>query len=305
MLFRSGAWFSKIGKTSAGIEAREERIVSNVLGDAMANNKPVPGQPDSVQFTHAKQRLNVNYFVEQTFNVKKFSAAIGASGNYNTLFKNNFAFGINAGYAFVPGGNVYANVNRALRLPTFTDLYYKSATQIANPELMPETSLTSEIGIRWNGYGVRTSLNVYYRMGQNIIDWVKTPDEEKWRSVNHTNINALGGELSVGYSYGYWLKNIMINYSYCHLDKELSDNLMSKYAMDYLKRKATVTLEHGIWKGFGASWQFSYQQREGVYTDIEGTVQNYQPIYLLDGRIYWQQEGMNVYVEASNLLNQR
>ena len=303
--FLKGAWYSSVGKTAAGVELRQESIVSNVLGDVMENSKPVPGQPDSVQFTHSKSRFNVNYFIEQTFIYKKFSATICASGHYNTMFKNNFAFGANVGYEFAKGGNIYANVNRALRLPTFTDLYYQSATQIANPNLMPETSLTTEVGISWANYGFNTSLNVYYRMGENIIDWVKSPEEEKWRSVNHTNINALGGELSVGYHYGYWLKNLMLNYSYCNLTKMEEENVMSKYALDYLKHKVTLTLEHGIWKGFGASWQFNFQQREGVYTTIEGTVQNYTPVYLLDGRIFWQNEAMKVYVEASNLLNQQ
>ena len=34
-------------------------------------------------------------------------------------------------------------------------------------------------------------------------------------------------------------------------------------------------------------------------------MQNYQPVYLLDGRVYWQNAKLNVYVEASNLIGQR
>ena len=108
----------------------------------------------------------------------------------------------------------------------------------------------------------------------------------------------------VGYKYGYWLKNLEVGYAYCQLDKDAGD-LLSKYALDYLKHKLTVNVAHGIYKGFGASWQFTFQQREGNYTDKEGTVQNYQPVYLLDGRVYWQNAKLNVYVEASNLIGQR
>jgi iron complex outermembrane receptor protein len=218
------------------------------------------------------------------------------------MFQNNFAFGANVGYMFAKNGNLYANVNRSLRLPTFTDLYYKSATQIANPNLKPEESLTAELGMRWANYGFRTNLSTYYRIGQNLIDWVKRADEEKWQSVNHTRVDAMGGEVNVGYSHGYWLKNIEISYAYCHLNKEAGE-LLSKYALDYLEHKLALHLEHGIYKGFGASWQATYQSRNGAYSDKQGNTQTYQPFWLLDGRIFWQTDKLHVFVESSNLLN--
>ncbi len=294
----------RIGRTSFGAELRDEHIFSNVLGDDLETARRVPFAADSVQFTKAKNRLNVNYFAEQMFSVGNFVAAVGISGNYNTMFRHNFAFTANASYHFAADGEVFANVSRALRLPTFTDLYYQSATQIANPNLKPEESLTSEIGVRWAGHGFRTSLNAYYRVGKNLIDWVKTPDEERWRSVNHTRVDAFGGEVSLAYSHGYWLKNLESNYAYCQLSKDAGE-LMSKYALDYLRHKFTVNFAHGIYKGFGASWQFTFQQREGTYTDVDGAVQRYTPAYLLDGRIFWQNQKLNIFLEGSNLIGQK
>lgn len=172
---------------------------------------------------------------------------------------------------------------------------------MANPALKPEESLTTEISLRWADYGLHSNLNVYYRIGQNIIDWVKTPEAEKWQSVNHTHIDAFGGEAEIGYRYGYWLKNITIGYAYCHLSKTAGE-LMSKYALDYLKHKLTFNLEHGIYRGFGASWQLVYQSRVGNYMDITGARLGYTPVWLFDGRIYWQNSTINVFVEGSNLL---
>ena len=80
---------------------------------------------------------------------------------------------------------------------------------------------------------------------------------------------------------------------------------MSKYALDYLRHKFTVNLAHGIYKGFGASWQFTFQQREGTYTDVDGAVQRYTPAYLLDGRIFWQNQKLNIFLEGSNLIGQK
>ncbi len=291
----------RIGRTAIGAELRNEHIFSNVLGDDLEKSRRVPFAPDSVRFTKSKNRLNVNYFVEQAFYFGNFSASVGASGNYNTLFHHNFAFTANLGYRFDTDGGVFASVGRALRLPTFTDLYYQSATQAANSHLQPEESLTTEIGAHWNKKGFRTSLNAYYRIGRNLIDWVKTPDEERWRSVNHTRVDAFGGEVSLAYAHGYWLKNIEIGYAYCQLTKDAGE-LLSKYALDYLRHKLTLNLAHGIYKGFGASWQFAFQQREGTYTDIDGALQRYKPVYLFDGRLFWQNDRLNIFVEGSNLL---
>lgn len=294
----------RIGRTSVGAEVRDEHIFSNVLGDGLAAPKRVPFAPDTVRFTKAKNRLNVNYFVEQAFYAGGFLASVGFSGNYNSMFRHNFAATANVGYRFAAAGAVFASVSRALRLPTFTDLYYQSATQVANPNLKPEESLTAEVGAHWGKNGFRASLNAYYRVGRNLIDWVKSPDEERWRSVNHTRVDAFGGEVSLAYAHGYWLKNLEVGYAYCQLDKDAGE-LLSKYALDYLRHKLTLNLSHGIYKGFGASWQFTYQQREGSYTDSDGAVQNYRPVYLLDGRVYWQNSKINVYLEASNLIGQR
>ncbi len=299
-----GSWYSSIGKTSAGVELRNENIISNVLGDKLDNPIQVPGQDDSTLFIYGKNRLNLNYFVEQHFFIDDFSASVGISGNYNTMFSHNLACSASAAYRFTTNGNIFASFNRSIRLPTFTDLYYKSATQIANPNLQPEKSMTAEIGINYGIKGFNINASAYYRWGQNIIDWIKTPEEEKWRSMNHSNVNALGGEISASYSHGYWLKKIEATYSYCQLDKE-THGYLSKYALDYLKHKITANLSHGIYKGFGASWSANYQIRNGEYTDIEDLVQKYKPVFTLDGRIYWQNSNLKIYVEASNITNTR
>lgn len=299
-----GAWYSRIGKTAAGIEVRNENILSNVLGDELEYPKHVPGEAADIMFLYGKNRLNVNYFIEQSFFVNKFSASVGVAGNYNTMFKNNFAFGANIGYEYVHGGNVFASINRSLRLPTFTDLYYKSATQLANSELKPEESLTTEIGINYSQYGFSGHLSAYYRVGKNIIDWVKKPDDVQWFSMNHSRVDAMGGEIALAYSHGYWLKKAEVTYSYCNLTKDAGEYI-SKYALDYLRHKLTFALHHGIWRGFGASWTLSYQARNGEYNDREGNVVSYKPVWLLNGRIYWENRKIKLFVEATNITNRK
>ena len=124
--------------------------------------------------------------------------------------------------------------------------------------------------------------------------------------MNHTRVDAWGSEVSVGYRMGYWLKNIEASYSYCQMTKD-SQGLLSLYALDYLKHKVTLTVEHGIYSGLGASWTLCYRDRNVSYTDAANNVVNYTPVWLLGGKIYWQddRDRFNIYVEATNMLNQR
>jgi iron complex outermembrane receptor protein len=252
-------------------------------------------------FMVGKNRMNINYFAEQAFFVKNFSASIGVSGNYNAMFGHNFAFGANAGCEFYKNSRVYLNVNRALRLPTFTDLYYKSAVQDANPNLKPEENLTAEIGVKFSHKGFYANFAAFYRHGNNIIDWVKLPTETKWRSENR-KIDTYGGEIAVGYRSNKFVRNAKISYSYLNSIAELAENLQSKYALDYLKHKLSVRFEHKIYRGFGASWQYVLQRRND-YVNANGDLVKYDAFGLLDGRIFWQNPRLKFFLEATNILD--
>jgi iron complex outermembrane receptor protein len=76
------------------------------------------------------------------------------------------------------------------------------------------------------------------------------------------------------------------------------------YALDYLRHKATLRLEHRIYRGFGASWSLSFRQRQGEYTALDGTIQNYRPVFLLDGSLYWKNDRLKVSIDAHNMADQ-
>ncbi|MGL4908101.1 MAG: TonB-dependent receptor [Bacteroidales bacterium] len=298
------AYFSKIGKSSLGIELRNEHIFSNVLGDSLKTPHKIPLEKTDEVFIYGKNRLNINYFAEQVFFISKLSASIGVSGNYNSMFKTNFAFGTNLGYKLKRHTNIYLSLNRALRLPNYTDLYYKSATQISNPNLKPESSITLEIGAKHLSKHFHSNTSLFYRIGTDIIDWIKLPEDEQWKSMNHAKINTFGTEFSTGLRGYYWLKNLAFSYSYINANKT-ADKYISKYALDYLQHKASIRLEHRIWENFGATWQLLFQKRNGNYEDLNGEVIPYKAFELFDARVYWKNQTINIFIEANNILNKK
>ncbi len=307
---QTGGWNVKvhynslIGRTSAGLEIRNENILSSVLGELR-----LPTDTTAV-YKYMKNRLNVNYFVQQSFVwLDNWTAQIGLAGNYNTMFGHNCSFAAQMSYTYAYQSSVYATANRTFRMPTFTDLYYQSVTQISNPLLQPEISYNFEIGTKYyykfaDRWQFNMSASLYYRIGQNIIDWIKRPEDEKWQSANHTRVDAMGGEALARILHDKW--NISASYSFSHLNQSMEDafeGYISKYALDYLRHKATIEFGHPIWKGFGATWTFSWQKRQGDYIDVEGQIKKYTPVSLFNGCVYWNNDMIKVYVEASNLLN--
>lgn len=298
-------YYYNIGHTSAGIELRNENILSSVLGE-----KRNLSDENHTPYSYSKNRLNLNYFIQQTFVwADNWNADAGFAGNYNTMFGHNYTYSARLSYSFAPQSSVYAGTNRTLRLPTFTDLYYKSVTQIANPNLKPEKSYNFELGSRYatifsGDWHFDVSASLYYRIGQNIIDWIKRPADEKWQSANQTRVDAMGGDILANVSKDKW--RISAGYSFANLNQSMAEDYsdyISKYALDYLRHKVIIQFGHPIWKGFGASWTFSYRQRHGEYIDAGNQVQSYKPVYLLDGRVYWKNNFLEVYVAGSNLLD--
>lgn len=323
-----GAYASPIGKTTVGVELRNENLHSTNLGDTIHPDGQVPnvtGFPLSevrvLELVKGVNRLNVNYFAEQSFVWQNLSASLGVSGNWNTMFGNNITGGANIGYEYATASSVYINANRSLRLPTFTDLYYNAGNQLGNRDLKPEEAWMLSVGTQYNhtfsgGNRLHVSGDWYYRWGRNIIDWVYTPEDTKrpFHAQNHNRVNATGVECTIDYRHNEWLRDARLSYAYTWLDLDV-DKSGSRY-LDYLSHKLVAHLEHGIWttkslssssslRGWtlGAAWTLTFQKREGQYNNAEGQVANYRPVLLLDGQVFWECEAVKVAIDCTNITN--
>ena len=317
---------SRIGTTSFGVGVRNENMHSTNLGDTINPNGQVPNVADFpladvrvLDLVKGGNRFHANYYAEQTFYYAGLAASIGINGTYNTQFGHHLGGGANIGYTFEKAGTLYANANRSLRMPTFTDLYYNAGNQLGNRNLKPEEAWLLSIGYKgaWGeksslpfreGTGVGSlslSADWYYRWGKNIIDWVYVPTDTKrpYHAENQQQVNATGVELSVAYRWNEWLRCISVDYAYTYLDLDLKES-GSRY-LDYLSHKLSIHLEHGIYKGLGASWTVRFQKREGQYNNAEGAVADYQPVWLLDGSIFWQNKYLRVSADCTNMTNTR
>ncbi|MFA8435514.1 MAG: TonB-dependent receptor plug domain-containing protein [Marinifilaceae bacterium] len=310
----SFSWF--LGKTSAGVEFRSENIWSNKLGEDLSEPMKVPGE-SGVFFTKHHTRTNMSYFLEHNVYLDRFTFTAGIMANWNSDLGRGFEFYPGADVSYLLSNDLkwYASVNKSLRMPTFTDLYYVGPTNLGNPNLKPEEATTYESGFKYNRGALRAHASYFRRSGENMIDWVKMNSEDKWESRNITEVKTWGIELSSQLNMRNLLgkqfpvKTLNFSYSYLNMDKS-SDEYISKYVLDHLKHKLSLNTDHVIWRDLGASWRFSWQDREGSFTWYDQTnatyseERPYDPFWTIDTRLYWQKPKYTIYIETSNLLDE-
>ena len=300
---------SRFGKTTVGMDIRNEQILSNVLGVSI----PSPRSDffdETGTFTKSKSRTNLRLFADQTVYLgEALKLSGGISGNLHTDFKPYILGGMDVSYRLNKNLYLNASVNHSYRLPTFTDLYYKSATQISNPDLNPEQSTTYDLGGQFQQGYFRVSATGFYRHGTNVIDWIKQPDSTKWVCRNETALNTTGGELTAEFkNLKSFFQVVRITWNGLTMDKNAS-GYDSKYALDYLRKKITLHLEHALWsqQTFGslsATWNATWQDRAGTYTDFSTQkLTDYQPYALTDLRLSWQKRGYRVFCDLNNLFD--
>lgn len=295
-----------IGEALLGIEGRREGIRSNVLGMA-DTTLPAP-------YTHRAARLSATLFGGYSIATGRFSAEAVALGLYNSAFGLNYGFSASASWRLAQQMHLCASVSRTHRMPTFTDLYYQSVNQRANPDLNSERSLAAELSVRYTPRALSLIATLYHRDGRDIIDWVRHPDEEVWHAMNHTAVGATGADLAFDYHPAAALRPAVGGgYSYCLIDRDPGE-MISGYALEYLRHKATLYLALSPLPQLRLKVDALYRYREGRYTDAQGNLCSYGGVLLMSaaaeytlplGRHSGVAGGsqLQLFAEGHNLLN--
>lgn len=308
---------SKFGISSIGVDARYEGILSNVLGTPLDDPKPIDGV-DNTAYTNGKERYNYSLFLEHNVVLGKFTASAGLMFNYNTqLAETSDGFdvfpGADISYQVSESIRLFGTVNTAMRIPTYTDLYYDGPTNIGNDSLKEERATTVEIGSKIDRKGISGSISVFRRYGKDIIDWVRTDSNDPWQAQNLTELTTSGVTISSGLNFeeilheNAFLKSIRASYVYLDVDKNAED-LQSNYVLDHLKHKVTVGLSHGLFlENLKADWQLVYQDRNGSYTEYDpqgqGQEVEYAPFTTVDLRVSYSWKSLYFYGEGSNIFD--
>ena len=292
-----------LGRTAFGAEVRNENIYSTNLGDKLS----VP----EGHYTHAKARHTGNLWLRHAKRWRHFDAAASA-GVSLTPYGTSALWSLSGGYTPAAGLHLGIGAFQSMRLPTFTDLYYTSPAQINNLDLTPERAVTYLFDAGYMKNSWRLSLQTYYRAGRDIIDWVWREDiGDKWHSEQTSRLDTYGIELSGGYTVADgFLRRVTLSYGYITTDR--NSDIIAKGAMDYMRHKAALAVEVHFLRRMSLALTASVYDRNGSYTHYPvpgdpslSEVRDYEPYFLLDGRLQWEKGICRLYVDATNITDSR
>ena len=241
----NGSYTSNIGITGFGIEAAKVYLSSNNLGD---NNRFV-----STLFLEHRLELFDN----------KMDITPGVAVTYFSDFKF-FAFpGIDIGYQVLDNLRVYGNLGYTYRVPTFTDMNYKSPTTIGNPELEPEKAFSQEIGLKWNTAGFNASVAVFNRDSNRLIDYVKMQNTDPWQPQNIQDVTTKGFETQLDYTFAInsFNQKLQLGYSFIEDHVKQSSYNFSQYSVNSMKHQVVGSYYMQFLKNFTNSILYRYSER--------------------------------------------
>lgn len=274
---------NKFGVTGIGIDIRNEGIRSyNYSGGIRSEQLGI------------RDRNVQGFFAEHQFSFwqQKLNFTPGLYANLLNGSQVDFFPGFDAQYNVNSTLTGFATLDNAMRLPTFTDLYYRGPGNIGNSNLSPEKTINSEIGIQHKKGAITLTLSYFNRYSSNTIDWAKTADTLKWQPLNVNHIQTDGMEFSSSYVGKGLLNKVSLDYTYIDMKLQQSENYKSYYTLTNLKHQLIVKVLIKLPKNLIWSVNFKHIERVNM-TDYQ----------LVDSRITWFYKGLSTYIDASNILD--
>lgn len=268
---------TSIGITSVGGEYSKDKIESSNLGN------------------HSREKYGL--FAEHFFSpVKNLTAIVGAFAYDYALIGWRLWPGFDVAYRISPNIKLFGSVGKAFRIPSYTELYYSDPVTEGDASLQHEETINYEIGanIIQSFYSVTVSL--FRKEGKNLIDWVRTSDDEKWMVMNIAEVNTSGIDAGISFMPkmiipGLPVSRLGINYTYLNSDKSTPE-FRSRYVLDYLRHQLIVNISNDFFFNIKQSWAFRYEDRVNLESN-----------FIVDTRLMYSIQQFEVFVKASNLFN--
>lgn len=268
----------KKGSTSFGGEFINDKINSSNLGNHKRDKKGV--------------------FIEQQYFPMKNLTIMGGFFVYDYAEIGwKYWPGLEASYKFNSTSKVYANIGKAFRLPSFTELYYESPTNKGNEKLKYEETINYELGYSLKSENFVFNTSVFRRNGKNLIDWTRKIGTEIWQAKNISKINIIGYEIDFNINLKKLLKqNILtdfqLDYTWLSEDKTVGSSEESKYLLDFLRHQLIVKLSNNLPFNMQQNWIFRYEDRI-----------NSENSFIVDTQISKVFTSFKVFLRTTNVFN--
>jgi len=237
---------SSIGKTGIGVDVSRVFLVINNLG--------------------SHNRTAITGFLEHRFELFNETLDItpGVALSYYSDFETKAFPGIDIGYRISKTFKLYGNIGYTYRVPTFTDLYYVGPTTLGNPNLEPESALSEELGIKYTAKRVQINVALFTRKSDNLIDWTKDNETDKWETRNFSKVTTQGIETAIDYIFKVkkFYQKIAVGYSFIEDNIKDTNVQFTRYSLNSIKHQFTSNFSTKFCTIFNQNISYRYVERE-------------------------------------------
>ncbi|NEW80478.1 MAG: TonB-dependent receptor [Gelidibacter sp.] len=236
---------SSLGKTGVGLDISRIFLVSNNLGN--------------------HQRTAITGFIEHRFELLKDQLDITpgvAISSYSDFDTKAFP-GLDVGYRISENVKLYGNIGYTYRVPTFTDLYYVGPTTKGNADLEAESALAEELGIKFTDVNFQMDVAFFNRKSDNLIDWTKDNETDKWEARNFSEVVAKGLETTMNYQFKLGKYEQKLNLGYSFIEDVIKDNQVqfTQYSINSIKHQLTSGISSKFCPIFSQHLSYRYVER--------------------------------------------
>jgi len=264
------------GITAAGLELGQEKNNSIALG------------------SHSRTKSRF-FFEHKLPALKNITVAFGASLFYYSDWDWYVYPGIDIGLKLNNRTYLYASIERAFRIPSYTELYINSPANIGDQNLVPESGTSFETGLKIIKGSILTNINTFIRKEKNTIDWVRA--NTAWSATNVGEVTVKGLDISSTFkSIARKFKNIPVpgitlgyNFSDVNVPEDL---LQSKYLLNYPEHKFTFNVDYDLSHNLKQVWKGRYE-----------ILPNSEEQFILDTSILLKFKNSEFFIDVTNLLN--
>ena len=267
---------SSMGKTGVGLDISRIFLVSNNLGDY--------------------RRTAITGFIEHRFELlnEQLDITPGVAISSYSDFDTKAFPGLDMGYRISEKVKLYGNIGYTYRVPTFTDLYYVGPTTKGNADLEAESALAEELGIKFTDENFQMDVAFFNRKSDNLIDWTKDNETDKWEARNFSEVVAKGLETNINYQFKLGKYQQKLNLGYSFIEDVIKDNQVqfTQYSINSIKHQLSSSISTKFCPIFSQHLSYRYVERTNgqnynvVDAKIGATLNNGIELFLLANNIF-------------------
>lgn len=308
------AW--RLGETSLSADYRHQSIISSNLGVPMENDSIKVFGVDDTYYKKSKERDLLDILLDHQFSVRRWTMDLGVryAQVFDTQNQHRFLPYANMQFDFKHHITLHASWNNAQRVPTFTELFYKSPTNKGNTDLKPELTSTTEIRLSHQRRGLFNEVNAFYMRGKDMIDWVMYSADDVYHSANFQLDNiGVGYRGEIDFSGFNPKARIKLGLGYQFIHQNRHDDIevfKSLYALEYLKHKFNAYIVAEPVKNLSLRLDYRLVNRNGsyiVYKDKKSTGETlpYPTYGVADFKASYQWKLFQFFASVNNLFNKK